>query len=214
MDIEVVRSKRRRKTVELKPTPAGVRITIPASASEEDERYYVSTLVERWKRKQARPPLDLQRKAAKLAAEYRLKEPLSIKWVDNQKTRWGSCTPSSGSIRISSSVAKFPAWVIDYVVIHEMAHLSYLSHGPRFWSLVERYPLTERARGFLIAKGLEGEDDENDDVGVDVDAEDSTVTNTDEVVDPDTTTRNSLSDKDHRALASLFDQDSVFSPSP
>ena len=54
---------------------------------------------------------------------------------------------------------EFPAWVVDYVLVHELAHLRYCSHGPRFWSLVARYPLAEPARGYLIAKGGDAETD-------------------------------------------------------
>ena len=42
-----------------------------------------------------------------------------------------------------------PPWVIDYVLLHELAHLVEQGHGPRFWALLEGYPRTERARGFL-----------------------------------------------------------------
>jgi predicted metal-dependent hydrolase len=42
-----------------------------------------------------------------------------------------------------------PAWVIDYVLLHELAHLIEQGHGPRFWDLLGAYPRTERARGFL-----------------------------------------------------------------
>jgi len=70
-------------------------------------------------------------------------------------TRWGSCTIDSGVVRLSSKLREFPAWVVDYVIVHEMAHLRYRSHGPRFWALVNRYQLTERARGFLIAVDLD-----------------------------------------------------------
>jgi predicted metal-dependent hydrolase len=59
-------------------------------------------------------------------------------------------------VRISERVAGFPRWVLDYVIVHELAHLSVPGHTPEFWEMVGRYPLTERARGFLIAKGLDG----------------------------------------------------------
>jgi hypothetical protein len=76
-----------------------------------------------------------------------------VRWSDQQTSRWGSCTIDTGAIRLSSRMREFPAWVVDYVLVHELAHLRYRSHGPRFWSLVARYPLAERARGYLIAKG-------------------------------------------------------------
>ena len=72
-----------------------------------------------------------------------------------QEWRWGSCTPADGAIRISNRLAAEPSWVLDYVIVHELAHLDVPGHGPAFWSLVRRYPRTERAIGFLIARGLE-----------------------------------------------------------
>jgi predicted metal-dependent hydrolase len=155
MHIEVVRSTRRRKTVELKPTEDGVIISIPATATKAEEERYVQTLLSRYHRRKEMAAIDLTERAAGLARRYGLRTPVNIDWVENQTTRWGSCTPGAGTIRISSAVAKFPLWVIDYVIIHELAHLSVHGHGPAFWALVEAYPRTERARGFLIAKGLE-----------------------------------------------------------
>lgn len=42
-----------------------------------------------------------------------------------------------------------PGWVLDYVLLHELAHTLHAGHGPQFWALLEAYPRTERARGFL-----------------------------------------------------------------
>ncbi len=90
----------------------------------------------------------------------------SIRWVTNQQKRYGSCTPGQGSIRISHRVGQMPRFVQDYVLMHELAHLVEANHGPRFWTLVNRYPRTERARGYLMATGLEPmeEEKDNDDI--------------------------------------------------
>ena len=84
----------------------------------------------------------------------------SIRWVTNQEHRWGSCTPSSGVIRISHRLAEVPPFVLDYVIVHELAHLVEANHGSRFWALAERFPRSERARGYLMA--LAGEEREED----------------------------------------------------
>lgn len=74
----------------------------------------------------------------------------SIQWVDNQTHRWGSCTPGSESIRISRELEPFPDWVLDYVIMHELAHLVEPNHSPAFWKLVHQYPKTDKAMGFLL----------------------------------------------------------------
>ena len=85
----------------------------------------------------------------------------SIAYAD-QRRRWGSCSPAAKLIRISSRAATLPGWVLDYLLVHELAHLEVAGHGPQFWRLVNRYPLTERARGYLMAldhrSGGAGED--------------------------------------------------------
>ena len=97
--------------------------------------------------------VDLDGRAARLAARYDLPAPAAIAWSTRQRTIWGSCTVETGAVRISSRVAAFPAWVLDYVIVHELGHLAEADHGPAFWELVNRYPMAERARGYLIAKG-------------------------------------------------------------
>lgn len=68
-----------------------------------------------------------------------------------QQRLWGSCTFTAGVIRISSRAERLPGWVLDYILVHELAHLEHAAHGPAFWELVGRYPLAERARGYLMA---------------------------------------------------------------
>lgn len=155
---EVTRSAKRRKTVQARLVNGVVHISIPARMTKAEEQQWVEEMVERFRRREATAPIDLHARAEVLATRYGLPQPLTVRWVDNQEWRWGSCTPSERSIRISSRLAGYPAWVLDYVVIHELAHLLVDGHGADFWALVNRYPKAERARGFLIAKGLEDEE--------------------------------------------------------
>lgn len=74
----------------------------------------------------------------------------SIGFVDMAHI-WGSCTFTTGAIRIARRAASLPDWVLDYLVVHELAHLEQSDHGPAFHELENRYPLTERAKGYLMA---------------------------------------------------------------
>jgi predicted metal-dependent hydrolase len=82
---------------------------------------------------------------------------LDIRYVGNQRHRLGSCSPATRTIRLSDRLLRTPAWVRDYVIVHELAHLLEANHGARFWTLVNRYPKAERARGYLMAMCLEAD---------------------------------------------------------
>ena len=71
--------------------------------------------------------------------------------VETTDDEMGSCTAAERSIRISNRLASMPGWVLDSVLVHELAHLDEPNHGPRFKALVDRYQLTERAKGYLMA---------------------------------------------------------------
>lgn len=156
----MVRSARRRKTVQAREVDGVLRVSIPATMTEADEQRWVEEMLRRMSRRAGTGEVDLTRRAGQLARRYQLPLPASIRWSDNQEWRWGSCTPGTGSIRISSRLAGEPAWVLDYVIVHELSHLEIARHDQRFWGLVNRYPLAERARGFLIARGLDPGDAE------------------------------------------------------
>ncbi len=93
----------------------------------------------------------LARRGAELSTSYLggRARPTSVRWVSSMRTRWASCTPADGTIRLSERLQVMPPWVRDYVLMHELAHLLVPGHGPDFWALVQRYPRTERARGYL-----------------------------------------------------------------
>ena len=156
--IEVRRSQRRRRTVSAYRDGERVVVLIPAQFSRAEEREWVDRMLERLDAREQRAKRvsddALADRARRLAARYfpdhpTAGHPASIRWVQNQNGRWGSCTPADRTIRISHRVQEMPDWVIDYVLLHELAHLVVPSHGADFWALVARYPKSERARGYL-----------------------------------------------------------------
>jgi predicted metal-dependent hydrolase len=152
--IEVRRSRRRRRTVSAYRDGERIVVLIPASFSMAEERRWVAAMVDRLRAQESRrkaPSRDLVRRAEELSRQYLAgrARPVSIRWVDNQQGRWGSCTPLDGTIRISSRLRGMPGWVVDYVLLHELAHLLEPSHSARFWQLLQSYPKLERARGYL-----------------------------------------------------------------
>jgi predicted metal-dependent hydrolase len=157
--VEVRRSRRRRRTVSAYREDGKVVVLIPARLSRAEEATWVATMLERLeKSEQRRRPTDaaLKRKATDLSTKYLdgLARPDSVRWVANQNSRWGSCTPGDQAIRLSSRLQGMPSWVIDYVLIHELAHLIEPGHTKKFWALVDKYPKAERAKGFLEGVAL------------------------------------------------------------
>ena len=181
-EIEVRRSRRRRRTVSAYRDGDKIVVLIPASMSRAQEAEWVTTMVAKIQRRETRSrPSDdqLMRRARELSDLYLggIARPDSVRWVANQKSRWGSCTPGDKSIRLSARLQGMPGWVVDYVLVHELAHLIEHGHDAKFWAWVNRYPKAERAKGFLLGwsaaanieppEGDHGGDDVADDVSDD-----------------------------------------------
>ncbi len=152
--VEVRRSARRRRTVSAYREGDRTIVLIPARMTADEERRWVSVMLDKLAAQEDRRIIGddaLARRAAELSERYLQgrAQPDSVRWVTNQNARWGSCTPALGSIRLSHRLQGMPEYVIDYVLLHELAHLLVPGHGPRFWELLDGYPRTERARGFL-----------------------------------------------------------------
>ncbi len=169
-EVEVRRSARRRRTVTAYREKGRTVVLIPAAFSPAEERRWVAQMVAKLQTREERRRRslggddELMDRARALSAAHLdgLAEPLSVRWVDNQNRRWGSCTPADGSIRLSSRLRSMPEYVVDYVLVHELVHLLEPGHDENFWALVARYPRAERARGFLegvetAGAGAEGE---------------------------------------------------------
>ena len=152
--VEVRRSARRARTVSAYREGERTVVLIPARMSRAEERRWVEVMVARLSaQEQRRRPSDedLLTRARGLSDRYLdgQAEPSSVRWAANQATRWGSCTPADRSIRLSTRLRGMPGYVVDYVLLHELAHLIVPGHGRDFWDLLEAYPRTDRARGYL-----------------------------------------------------------------
>ncbi|SNS46241.1 hypothetical protein SAMN05216252_10675 [Actinacidiphila glaucinigra] len=152
--MEVRRSARRRRTVSAYREGDVTVVLIPARMSAAEEKRWVTVMLDKLAAQESRRRLgddELSARAAQLSAQYLGGRaiPRTVRWVTNQNSRWGSCTPAEGSIRLSHRLQGMPEYVVDYVLLHELAHLLVPGHGPDFWKLLESYPRTERARGYL-----------------------------------------------------------------
>ncbi len=173
--VRIVRSDRRRSTISARLVDGGAVLEVLAPAVATDAE--LAPIIEKLRgrvlrqavRRETADDAVLARRAAELNRQYfegKLRW-TEIRYVTNQQHRFGSCTPATGVIRITHRAATMPAWVRDYVIVHELAHLREANHGPRFWKMVNRYPKVERARGYLICLGLESETDDPGESDVD-----------------------------------------------
>jgi hypothetical protein len=158
-DVEVRTSTRRRKTSEATWVGDRIVVTLPAHLSGAARDTTISWLVERLV---AKHPLrsaigddELMTRALALSARYMAGlRPTSVRWVTNQSARWGSCSFHSGEIRLSHRLRSVPGWVLDAVLVHELAHLRHPDHSPAFHQLANAYPRHREAGIFLAGYGL------------------------------------------------------------
>lgn len=152
-DVEIRRSARRKRTVEARFEDGVIVIHTPAHMSGTAEREAIESLVQRLLRKQrsARNDGDLMRRAIALSRAYvpGAPRPSSVRWVSNMSSRWGSCSVGDASIRLSDAMLGMPQYVIDAVLLHEVAHLVERGHGPAFKRIIEAYPNHEKAQAYL-----------------------------------------------------------------
>lgn len=128
-------------------------VALPARVKGAEREQLIEWLVTRSTRRRpaavASDP-ELVARAEALSVRYRIGAvPTSITFVTNQRKRWGSCTVATGAIRLSDRLRHVPGWVLDAVLVHELAHLVHADHSPAFHELANRYPRQEDATRFL-----------------------------------------------------------------
>lgn len=156
--MEIRRSTRRKRSVQAYRDGEQIVVLMPAALAAAEREQWADRMVARViaqesRKARSKPGSDaaLAGRAAELSKNYLdgRAVPSSIRWVTNQNARWGSCTPSTGQIRLSHRLQSMPGWVIDYVIVHELTHLLVPGHGREFKELSGRYPLAVKAIGFL-----------------------------------------------------------------
>ncbi|WP_233266733.1 M48 family metallopeptidase [Tomitella fengzijianii] len=162
--VEIRRSARRKRTVSARREGDVTVILMPAGLSAAREAELVDDMLGRLERSERRRrgragagDEALEARAREMSDRWLggAAQPASVRWVPVMRSRWASCTQTDGTIRVSEAARRFPAYVLDYLLVHELAHLvAPGGHTPRFWELVRRYPRTERAIGFLEASSV------------------------------------------------------------
>ncbi|WP_096454761.1 M48 metallopeptidase family protein [Corynebacterium suranareeae] len=156
LDIEVIRSAKRTKTVQARIVDGKIQVRIPARMSKAEEEKAVGEIVEKLRRRNrssASSDSDLLERAHRLNksvldSKARVE---SVRWVSNQTGRWGSCTVATAEIRISDRLRNVPDYVLDAVLVHELTHTFIPGHSAEFWEWADKTPLAERAKGYLEA---------------------------------------------------------------
>ncbi|MEY2850918.1 MAG: hypothetical protein RJA96_789 [Actinomycetota bacterium] len=153
-EIIVIRSTRRKKNISAYRQGGRIVVSIPARMSKADERAMVPEMVAKIRAQEAAATMSEERLAIRvdellteLAPEISLR-PSSINWR-GMRERWGSCTGTDRTIRISDRLKGAPEYVVDYVLFHEAIHLQFFDHGAEFKALLSRFPLEAQAEAYL-----------------------------------------------------------------
>ena len=164
-EVEVRASTRRTKTGAAHWSGTRIIVQIPARLRGRERTTFVDDLVTRLlaqRPQHASSDADLLARCRSLGATYlEGVEPAAVRWSASQRMRWASCSPATREIRVSSRLRSCPPWVVDAVLVHELAHLIEADHSPRFRALAARYPRQHEAavylEGYALGLGLASE---------------------------------------------------------
>lgn len=170
-EVEIRASAKRKKTGTAHWSGSRIVVQIPARLRGRERTAFVDELVERLltqRPQNVAGDASLEERAKVLAELYNDGiEPSSVRWVKNQRARWASCSPASRDIRVSSRLRQCPEWVIDAVLVHELAHLQEIDHSAAFYEIAQRHPRQDECalflEGYALGLGLRIEEGDVDD---------------------------------------------------
>jgi len=153
--IRIVATRRRRRTVAARLRAGVLELLVPDWMSQAERHRWAEVMSRRLQRRAERSWPSDERLAGRARALNEKHFGGRLRWTSiafaEMSHLWGSCTFTSGAIRIARRAASLPDWVLDYLLVHEMSHLEHSDHGLAFHEMENRYALTERARGYLMA---------------------------------------------------------------
>ena len=157
-EVEIRASSRRKKTGTAHWSGSRIVVQIPARLRGRERVAFVDDLVVRLltqRPQSSAGDATLEERAVVLAELYNDGVlPSSVRWVNNQQARWASCSPASREIRVSSRLRQCPEWVIDAVLVHELAHLQEADHSTQFYAIADRHPRQVDSALFLEGYAL------------------------------------------------------------
>ena len=151
--IQVRYNARLRRRASARLEGGAILVELPASLSRERAQVVTERLVAGLLRRRATLTIgdeSLAARAQVLADRYlNGVRARSVRWSPRQEHRWGSCSLPAGDIRVSERLRPAPDWVLDAVLVHELAHLQVAGHGSDFRALAARFPRQQEAATFL-----------------------------------------------------------------
>ncbi len=147
--------RKRVRNVNARLVDGELRVSAPLGLPADRLDEIVETLARRLVRRTRAAELNDEDAALRIARRVasRFPEPPAVthvRFVTTQRARWGSYSRRTATVRLNAVLRELPAWVLESVVAHELAHAVHPNHSPAFWSLLRRVcPETDRARAFL-----------------------------------------------------------------
>lgn len=157
--VDIRPSARRRKTVAAHWEGDTIVVLVPQRMSRRSRQEYADHLAAKLiAQRQATHPTDaeLMARALDLLDRYlpEVPPPAAVNWSSRERSRWGSCSLGDRTISLSDTLRGVPTWVLDAVLVHELAHLVCAGHDERFKALAARHPRAADAEVFLAGYQL------------------------------------------------------------